>query len=105
MCKKKLVSVKPSKAKHKKLTATFYCPIRKKYTKVHFGDRRYNDFTTYNKKYGAKVANERKKLYLQRHRNDNYGDVTSPGSLAKHILWNKKTVKNSINDYKRRYRK
>ena len=65
MCKIKWVSVKPSKAKHQKLTATFYCPIKKKYTEVHFGDRRYSDFTTDNKKYGTKIENERKRLYLR----------------------------------------
>ena len=75
MCRIKLVSVKPSKAKHQKLTATFNCPIKKKYTEVHFGDRRYSDFTTDNKKYGTIIQNERKRLYLNRHRKDNYHNV------------------------------
>ncbi len=47
---------------------------------------------------------DKKKAYIARHRvNENWADYKSPGSLAKHILWNKPTLTASINDYKKKF--
>ena len=61
--------------------------------KTHFGDNRYSDYTIHR---DAK----RKERYLKRHmRNEDWNDYSSPGSLSRFILWNKKTIKDSLLDY------
>ena len=43
--------------------------------------------------------------YIARHKvNENFEDFMSAGSLSRYILWNKKTFRESIADYKRRFR-
>jgi hypothetical protein len=64
---------------------------------THFGAVGYEDFTIHKDE-------ERKKLYLERHeKNENWNNPTTAGSLSRFILWNKKTLKASINDYKKRF--
>lgn len=53
---------------------------------VHFGARGMNDFIKYLIKDGEEVARERRRLYLQRHKNDPT-DKYSAGALARNILW------------------
>jgi len=46
----------------------------------------------------------KKKAYIARHRvNENWNDPYSSGCLSRYILWNKKTLKESIEDYKKRF--
>lgn len=70
---------------------------------VAFGSDGMSDFTIYSK--GDKVhAEERKRLYLMRHKeHENWSDPTSPGSLSRYILWNKPTFEASLADYKKRF--
>ena len=64
---------------------------------THFGDNRYEDYTTHK-------DNKRKTLYLNRHKkNENWNNYKSAGSLSRYLLWNLPTLKSSINDYKRRF--
>ena len=48
---------------------------------------------------------DKKKAYLARHskNNENWNDYQSAGSLAKHILWSKTSLKDSIADYKKKF--
>ena len=46
------------------------------------GDRRYKDFPTYLKERGKAYADERRRLYHQRHRNE-----TERGQVIKWLLW------------------
>ena len=65
--------------------------------KVHFGASGYEDYTTHGDE-------ERKKSYLARHRkNENWNDPRTAGSLSRWILWNKRTLTESIKDYKKRF--
>lgn len=65
---------------------------------VHFGAKNYSDFTLHKDE-------ARKNRYLARHKsNENWENPTSAGSLSRYILWNKKTLQASINDYKKRFR-
>ena len=67
-------------------------------TKTHFGDNRYNDYTSH-----KDIA--RKNNYLARHRTrENWNDFKSAGSLSRYILWNKPTLRESIKDYKTRFK-
>ena len=56
-----------------------------------------SDFTKHNDE-------DRKKRYLNRHRkNENWEKYMTAGSLSRYILWNKKTLKASIEDYIKRF--
>ena len=57
---------------------------------VKFGAAGYEDFTTHHDV-------ERKKRYLKRHKfNENWDDPISPGALSRFILWNKRTIRESV---------
>ena len=90
------VKISPSTNKKKKFMAIFYENGKKKKT-THFGSAGMSDFTKHNDE-------DRKKRYLDRHRvRENWDDYMSAGSLSRYILWNKKTLKSSINDYIKRF--
>jgi hypothetical protein len=64
---------------------------------VSFGAAGMSDFTKHKDE-------ERKELYLARHKkNEDWEKPMTPGSLARYILWNKPTLKESIADYKKRF--
>ena len=93
-----LVSVRalPSSSR-KKLVARFRDRNGSEFS-VKFGARGYADYTTHKDK-------ERRSRYWQRHRKDlNTGRPWMPGYLSFFVLWNKKTVGASVDDYKRRLR-
>jgi hypothetical protein len=47
----------------------------------------------------------RKERYLNRHRkNEHWDKPDTPGALSRYILWNKKTLKASVRDYKKRFK-
>lgn len=65
--------------------------------KIHFGQEGASDFT----KHGD---NERKERYINRHRKrENWDDINTAGFWSKNLLWNKKTLKDSINDINKKY--
>jgi hypothetical protein len=65
---------------------------------VSFGAKGYSDFT----KHGDEA---RRKRYDDRHKGrENWNDPTTPGSLAKYILWNKPTIKESVFHFKKRFK-
>ena len=96
------VKIKKSTNPKKKLMAIFYDNDKKKIKTTHFGAKGYNDFTIYNKTKGSEFANERKRLYLQRHKGEKGGFMTA-STLSKTILWNKPTLQASINSYMNKY--
>ncbi len=66
-------------------------------THTDFGAKGYEDYTIHN-------DYERKKRYLLRHKsNEDWNNPKSAGSLSRFILWNKKTLSESIFDYKKRF--
>ena len=56
---------------------------------IHFGDNRYQDFTKHK-------DTERKKAYLARHKKDNATNPNYAGFYSTNLLWNKPTLKESI---------
>ena len=73
------VEIKPSKKKNKKLDV-----YKNNVLIATVGDIRYMDYPTYIDKEGIQYANERKKLYKNRHRKDlNKGN----GFYANKLLW------------------
>lgn len=72
------VDIKPSSRKNKKIDV-----IKKGKVIASIGDKRYSDYPTYIKEKGKAYADERRRLYNIRHK-DNKGIV---GKYAKAILW------------------
>ena len=98
----KLISIKPSTNKDKKLMATFERDNGRQVT-THFGASGFFDYTKYYKQ-DPKRAKEKRESYLARHRvNEDWNDVTSPGALSRWILWNKPTIEASKADFKKRF--
>ena len=98
----KLLQIKPSTRKDKKLMAVFEYPNGKTQT-IHFGADGYKDYTIYYKE-NPKLANEKKKNYIARHSvNENWREPDNPGSLSRWILWNKPSIQESIADFKKRF--
>lgn len=98
----KLDKIVPSKTEGYKYEAVFIDDEKEK--KVSFGASGYNDFILYNKEEGKVFANQRKELYLLRHKmKEDWNDPTSRGALSRWILWNLPTLEASIADYKKRF--
>jgi len=62
---------------------------------VHFGGKNYNDYTIYYKE-GKEKADERKRLYINRHKKDNLNDPFSPGFWSLNLLWSEPTIAGSL---------
>ena len=95
----KLLSIKKLKSGPKKYIAEFEIITkdgkkRKKNTK--FGAKGMSDYTIHK-------DTERRNRYIKRHTKDlRTNDPTRAGFLSMYILWNKKSYKSSLIDYKRR---
>jgi hypothetical protein len=84
------IIIQKSKNKDKKFTAI----IDNK--KINFGSSSYEDYTQH--------KNEaRKKSYLSRHKHDKYNDVNYAGFYSTNLLWNKPTLKESIQATNKKY--
>ena len=65
---------------------------------IHFGAKGYSDFTIHKNE-------ERKGRYITRHKkNENWNDPMTAGFYAKHILWNKPSVKASVEDTNKKFK-
>ena len=92
----KLITIRPAKAKGKKLEAVFETDSGRSKT-VPFGSEGMSDFTIHKDE-------ERKQRYLDRHRaRENWDKPDTAGALSRWILWNKPTLEASIRDYKQRF--
>ena len=92
----KFISIKKSDKKDKKYVATFLNTKTNKEKKTYFGAVGYEDYTIHKDK-------ERRDRYINRHKKDlDTNDYTRAGYLSMFIIWNKPTLKGSIEDYKKR---
>jgi hypothetical protein len=79
-----------------------YC---KKKKTVRFGAKNYNDFIIYNRE-KHKEKEQKKELYIKRHEKNEDWTITgieTSGFWSRWILWNKPTLKESIDDTERRF--
>jgi hypothetical protein len=91
----KLKTLRKSLKSGKKWDAVFDNDGKEKV--VSFGAAGMSDFTLHHDE-------ARKERYLNRHRkNEHWDKADTPGALSRFILWNKKTVKASLRDYKKRF--
>lgn len=92
----KLIDIKPSTNPEKKYDAHFLTDSGRNKT-VRFGAAGMSDYTKHRDE-------ERKERYLARHKaNENWNKPDTPGALSRYVLWNKTTLVDSIQDYKRRF--
>ena len=65
---------------------------------IHFGAAGYEDFTTHGDE-------SRKKRYLVRHKNEDWerSGINTAGFWARWILWNKPSIRQSVQDINRRF--
>jgi uncharacterized protein YabN with tetrapyrrole methylase and pyrophosphatase domain len=97
-----------STLKSKKYSAIFYnSETEKKIKTVNFGAHEMGDYLIYTKKDSKEVADLRKSLYIKRNQKrqselwDN--NPMSPAALSRWLLWNKDTMKDSVDDYINRF--
>ena len=65
---------------------------------IHFGAKGYSDMIIHKDE-------ERKDKYINRHKkNENWNDPKTAGFFAKNILWNKPSVKASVEDTNKRFK-
>lgn len=70
---------------------------------IHFGATGYGDYIYYSK-HNKELANTKKKNYIARHRvRENFNNKYTAGFWALNILWNKPTLRGSINDTSRKH--
>ena len=90
------VIIKKSTNPNKKLMAIFTFNNNKTKT-THFGAAGMSDYTIHKDK-------DRKQRYINRHRKrENWNDTISAGALSRWILWNKPSLKDSIQSYKTKF--
>lgn len=87
------IIIKPSHLTNKKYDAV----IDGKKT-IPFGQKGASDMTQHKNE-------DRKNLYINRHKkNENWNDIHTAGFWAKNILWNQKTITESIRDTNNRFK-
>ena len=87
------IFISKSSRKDKKLKAV----IDNKKT-IHFGASGYSDYTKHK-------DDNRKDAYIQRHKkNENWADFETAGFYAKHILWNKPSILESVKDTNKQFK-
>ncbi len=94
-----MVSVKftNSTISNKRMTATFYDDEGKKKKSVHFGYKGGSTFIDHKNE-------DTKNAWLARHIvRGTFEIYDTPSALAKWVLWNKRTLQESIQDYKRKF--
>lgn len=66
---------------------TVFVPKHERLIKVDFGAQDMGDFTIYYKEKGKEFAEERRRLYRLRHRNDRLNNPYMPGFWSMYVLW------------------
>ena len=65
---------------------------------IHFGSSEHSNFTLHRDE-------KRKQNYISRHKsNENWADIYSAGFWSRWLLWNKPTIRESINDIEGRFK-
>lgn len=92
----RLKTIRKSHKKEKKWDAIFDKDGKEKI--VPFGQKGYSDYTKHHDK-------TRRQRYIDRHSGmgENWRDPATPGALSRYVLWNKKTIRASVSDFKKRF--
>ena len=70
--------------------------------KVYFGAKGYNDYIIYYSKFSKEYADEKKKNYIARHKENelkywNKSGIDTASFWSRFLLWNKPTIESSYN--------
>ena len=87
---------KATDSKHK-YTVQFLNQTTKRINTIHFGSANMSDYT-------LNKDDKRKALYKLRHANDNINDLSYAGAWSGWLLWNNKTLEESIHDMEKRFK-
>jgi hypothetical protein len=101
-----LIGIKNINDNKKKLQIDLYNTKTKKTKSIKIGSAGMGDYTIFNKEQGKKIADEHKKRYIDRHeeREDwTKTGIATAGFWARWLLWNKKTLDQSIKDVIKRF--
>lgn len=88
-----IITIKKSNRKNKKYTISIDNKT------LHIGDSRYQDYTQHKN-------SDRKNRYIIRHKkreNWTKSGIKTRGFWSRWLLWNKKSIRSSINDIKKRF--
>ena len=91
------IVITPSDKTNKKFTAIIDDTKNNNKKIIHFGAKLYEDYTHHK-------DDKRKKAYLTRHKNDNYTNPLYAGFYSTNLLWNKPTLKESIQATNKKYK-
>jgi len=89
-----------------KFQVTLYNTETGRAKSIRFGSTGMGDYTIFNSTEGARVADEHKERYIKRHqkREDwTKSGILTRGFWAKHLLWNKRSLEESLNDTIKRF--
>jgi len=81
---------------YKKYAVKFFNDETGRMNTKHFGDNRYEDYTQHGDKY-------RKLAYERRHTNEDWNDLKTSGAWSKGLLWNKKSLNESIKNMENQF--
>jgi hypothetical protein len=93
-----------------KLVKIVKSPIKTKKYRAYFNDDSHTDFGAKGyENYGGvgkerHLNEKRKKSYIKRHRKEDWTKPKKAGTLSRYVLWNKKSFRESVNDYKRKFK-
>lgn len=90
------VDIKKSTRGNKKYMAIFYDHNKKKQKTIHFGATGYEDLTQHGDSF-------RKERYLNRHRNEDWNDYMTAGSLSRWILWEYTDFNRAVREYMKKF--
>lgn len=99
----KVVKLKTGKKKYR--IVIFNVETQRENT-IEIGQRTAKDYTIYYKEEGKEVADERRRLYIERHKDrENWtaSGVDTAGFWAYHLLWSETTVEKALREIKRKY--
>ena len=86
-----------SNRKDKKYMVSWINPKSGRVKSIHFGAKGMSDYTIHK-------DDERKQRYINRHqKRENFNDLGKSGAWALNILWNKRTLKDSIKDMEKKF--
>ncbi|KAL4463811.1 hypothetical protein ABPG74_005748 [Tetrahymena malaccensis] len=87
----------PSEKDNKKIVVVIYDEKKRKKKTIHFGQVGYQDYLQHKDE-------ERKQRYIDRHQaNEDWNDIFKAGFWSRWILWNKKDIRDSIEDVEQRF--
>ena len=90
-----IIQISDSDSKNKKYKAVITNGTTKK--TIHFGAKGYSDYTIHGDE-------QRKQNYINRHKKNEDWNKINAGFLSRFILWNKRTIQESISDLNTRYK-